>query len=929
MPQLAMSAMPAIGAPSPPPPPFATARMMESGSVDSNDSGVYSQMPTPRDAPAPAVPYLPPPPRRVSSVKALRQQPAVLLPSSDEPVPAPPASLTTLPTTSMGHTALATPNGSASLLTSALAASYGDAAPPMRTSSAAAFPDADFVATTTTATIVATTKTMTPMAANTTTPSGTLPPPPRRTRSRRGGSDPAPLRFPAPSTSAGGAAANGTAPIGITPHPARRPGSDSLSRERPHSVRSGVSFQTPVATTAAARSASPPPPHVGSPLGRNEPLQLPAHPATPTSTGSMPRPHSVGSVTGLANASRPPVVRRHTGHPNLAESSNNPALSSSTSFDHSAGGEMPPGSPTSSSAPVRRRTLTRKVSEHVGIGNKIDKHHQKYAFMYHLLTGVRLSVGRCESKEDRPLVPDDFKAQHKLASDVTGKELEPSQRYDFKFKDYCPMVFRKIRTAFGLTASDYLSSLTGKYIMSELSSPGRSGSYLYYSHDYSMIIKSIHHAEQKLLLKILPDYVEYISKNPNTLLARYYGLHRMKIPGQQKPIHFVVMANVFPPNYDIHLTFDLKGSTIGRETSPEDIARKGKKAVLKDINWLKMNRRLMLGPEKAKMFTDQLERDMLFLMTNKIMDYSLLIGVHDLTKGNGPWRDQQIRVFEPNRQTLQRTPSTSRADAVRRALQQPEIVAADRISALQLPPVNSRRGHKSLFVADNGGILATDQQNRPGTELYFLSIIDILTPYNATKKIEHAFKSVTQDRHQISAVNPVEYGKRFVAFMKGLVGTPAAWPVEQRPPPLNTAATAPGMLENTEGNGGGGSGGAGGGGPGLAPAAEPLAANSTASLPPGFTPIGRPPPRTTSARAPGQQQQQQRGRPGYGRTGPVARNGVEEALLAATSAEAASAPRTGVPPIGVAFEDDGAPPRQLSSGGTAPARVTIGAAYAS
>ncbi|KNE64139.1 hypothetical protein AMAG_19114 [Allomyces macrogynus ATCC 38327] len=629
--------------------------------------------------------------------------------------------------------------------------------------------------------------------------------------------------------------------------------------------------------------------------------------------------------------------------------------------------------------------------------------------------------------------------------------------------------------------------------------PGRWGSYLYYSHDYSMIIKSIHHAEQKLLLKILPDYVEYISKNPNTLLARYYGLHRMKIPGQQKPIHFVVMANVFPPNYDVHLTFDLKGSTIGRETSPEDIARKGKKAVLKDINWLKMNRRLMLGPEKAKMFTDQLERDMLFLMTNKIMDYSLLIGVHDLTKGNGPWRDQQIRVFEanvfppnydvhltfdlkgstigretspediarkgkkavlkdinwlkmnrrlmlgpekakmftdqlerdmlflmtnkimdyslligvhdltkgngpwrdqqirvfepnrqtlqrtpstsradavrralqqpeivaadrisalqlppvnsrrghkslfvadngstigretspediarkgkkavlkdinwlkmnrrlmlgpekakmftdqlerdmlflmtnkimdyslligvhdltkgngpwrdqqirvfePNRQTLQRTPSTSRADAVRRALQQPEIVAADRISALQLPPVNSRRGHKSLFVADNGGILATDQQNRPGTELYFLSIIDILTPYNATKKIEHAFKSVTQDRHQISAVNPVEYGKRFVAFMKGLVGTPAAWPVEQRPPALNTAATAPGMLENTEGNGGGGPGGAGGGGPGLAPAAEPLAANSTASLPPGFTPIGQPPPRTTAARAPG------------------------------------------------------------------------------
>ncbi|KNE64143.1 hypothetical protein AMAG_09196 [Allomyces macrogynus ATCC 38327] len=229
MPQLAMSALPAIGTqPSlPPPPPFATARMMESGSVDSNDSGVYSQVPTPRDAPAPAVPYPPPPPCRVSSVKALRQHPAVPL-SSNEPVPVPPASLPTLSTASMGH-ALATPNGSASLLTSALAAPYGDAASPMLTSSVAALPDADLAATTT-STMIARTKTMTA------TPIGTLPPPPRRTRSRRGGSDPAPLRFPAPSMST--AAANGTAPIGITPHQARRTGSDSLSRERPHSVRS-------------------------------------------------------------------------------------------------------------------------------------------------------------------------------------------------------------------------------------------------------------------------------------------------------------------------------------------------------------------------------------------------------------------------------------------------------------------------------------------------------------------------------------------------------------------------------------------------------------------------------------------------------------------------------------------------------------------
>ncbi|KNE59546.1 hypothetical protein AMAG_18203 [Allomyces macrogynus ATCC 38327] len=141
-----------------------------------------------------------------------------------------------------------------------------------------------------------------------------------------------------------------------------------------------------------------------------------------------------------------------------------------------------------------------------------------------LQRGIRLlvqwlQVPRCETKPDRDLLPDDFTAQHKLTSDAfsltsspnnnTGAELDPSQRYDFKFKDYCPMAFRKIRTAFGLRGADYLSSLTGKYILSELFSPGKSGASLFFSHDYRYIIKSIHHAEHKRLLKMLPQYVDF------------------------------------------------------------------------------------------------------------------------------------------------------------------------------------------------------------------------------------------------------------------------------------------------------------------------------------------------------------------------------------------------------------------------------------
>lgn len=151
-----------------------------------------------------------------------------------------------------------------------------------------------------------------------------------------------------------------------------------------------------------------------------------------------------------------------------------------------------------------------------------------------------------------------------------GNELTPSAKYDFKFKDYAPWVFRAMREYFHLDPADYLLSLTAKYILSELGSPGKSGSFFYFSRDYRFIIKTIHHAEHKFLRSILKEYHEHVMKNPHTLLSRFYGLHRVKLPRGRK-IHFLIMNNLFPPHRDIHETYDLKVgclySTKGRKNS--------------------------------------------------------------------------------------------------------------------------------------------------------------------------------------------------------------------------------------------------------------------------------------------------------------------------------------------------------------------------
>lgn len=68
-------------------------------------------------------------------------------------------------------------------------------------------------------------------------------------------------------------------------------------------------------------------------------------------------------------------------------------------------------------------------------------------------------------------------------------------------------MFRELREDyFHLDPADYPLSLTAKYILSELGSPGKSGSFFYFSRDYRFIIKTIHHNEHKFLRRILPQY---------------------------------------------------------------------------------------------------------------------------------------------------------------------------------------------------------------------------------------------------------------------------------------------------------------------------------------------------------------------------------------------------------------------------------------
>ncbi|CAO2656451.1 Nn.00g052540.m01.CDS01 [Neocucurbitaria sp. VM-36] len=463
----------------------------------------------------------------------------------------------------------------------------------------------------------------------------------------------------------------------------------------------------------------------------------------------------------------------------------------------------------------QKRASKRKRKEdddddRVVVGTKVDQNHVNWVTAYNMLTGIRFTVSRTNAKMDRELTDADFDAKHKFSFDMyvpagfpffvkvlwefnfasTGNELTPSAKYDFKFKDYAPWVFRHLRSTFKLDPADYLVSLTSKYILSELGSPGKSGSFFYFSRDYKYIIKTIHHAEHKFLRKILKDYYNHVQENPNTLLSQFYGLHRVKIPYGRK-IHFVVMNNLFPPHRDIHRTFDLKGSTIGRDFKEEELAA-NPRATLKDLNWLRRNLHLEFGPTKKQMFIEQMKKDVKLLQKLHIMDYSLLIGIHDLEKGNEEnLRDKTLQVFSPGGEEapdpqpnqLMRTPS--KLESARKARELRQMVKTQKPVPMQqtlskMPDELQDPKRNFYFYSDDGGFRATHEDDNPGEEIYYLGIIDCLTHYSLIKRMEHFIKGLANTESQISAIPPERYGDRFVKFISGVTKTREAAEREKR-----------------------------------------------------------------------------------------------------------------------------------------------------
>ena len=380
----------------------------------------------------------------------------------------------------------------------------------------------------------------------------------------------------------------------------------------------------------------------------------------------------------------------------------------------------------------------------------------------------------------------------------------------FKFKDYSAQMFKSLRKHFNIKESDYMLSICGNFNFIEFISNSKSGQFFFYSHDGRYLIKTQSRAESKFLRRIFPQYYMYMMDNPDSTIVRFLGMHRVKVPHIRRRMHFVIMNSVFcdPLNRKVHTTFDLKGSTIGRLAKPGQ-------SVKKDLDLLNSGIKLRFGNKKDG-FINQINSDAEFLRELKIMDYSLLVGIHSTAAPKsvkGTVNREGVEKSAREEKKKKDQPKLAHKIATKRSSSEKVLSTIPESERRMVTSLNEKEKtepasplsrHSSTGSATGsvhaynssdeeyydasgpeemehpslesvqfgryGCVESCDPDGKPdGQEVYFTGIIDILQQYNFKKISENALLSTFRDGTKISAVNPTLYASRFVKFIKQFI----------------------------------------------------------------------------------------------------------------------------------------------------------------
>ena len=355
----------------------------------------------------------------------------------------------------------------------------------------------------------------------------------------------------------------------------------------------------------------------------------------------------------------------------------------------------------------------------------------------------------------------DFSNTAEIMFPPRGNKTTPPHtlNHTFKFKTYCPVAFRMLRSVFGIDSADFLMSICGNSNFIEFMSNARSGQFFFYSHDGRYMIKTMTGVEAKYLESIMPSYYEHCAANPDTLITRFMGLYKVKMYHLKRNVKFVIMGSVFDTDVNLTTMFDLKGSSLGRDAGAGDAVQKDNDLRARMANnggaGFTIKDETILPRLKAV-----LQTDLLWLRKVNIIDYSMLIGVGTERIGEvsrTSWEDPSTPSDDDY------TPLSRGGQSRKLSYEATHSAPRARIS----PRLDGGFELAGASLLMENGMGATDDSQ---VDVLFLGIIDILQQFNSRKILESSYKSLLHKRESVSCSNPKFYAARFMRFFGTYMG---------------------------------------------------------------------------------------------------------------------------------------------------------------
>ncbi|XP_052245629.1 phosphatidylinositol 5-phosphate 4-kinase type-2 alpha-like [Dreissena polymorpha] len=290
-----------------------------------------------------------------------------------------------------------------------------------------------------------------------------------------------------------------------------------------------------------------------------------------------------------------------------------------------------------------------------------------------------------------------------------------------------------------------------------MDSPGRSGARMILSHDKRYFIKTLVSEEVEQMHHLLKQYLQHIVEcHANTMLPHYLGMYRITVNDVET--YLCVMRNVFSPRQPTHKKYDLKGSTVDRCASDKEKAKE--LPTFKDNDFLEDDAKVNIGAEEKAELMNKLTRDVNFLASLHLMDYSLIVGIHDCDRIEPEGSDINAQNSESDGEPVSGEDENGLEEQV------PDIggfAPTPPDSPQPYGPVPAFNGDIDPNIEKFG---VKSLEGGPKKEICFLALIDILTRYGMKKRTALAAKTMKHGvGAEISTVHPDQYAKRFLEFI--------------------------------------------------------------------------------------------------------------------------------------------------------------------